>query len=227
MFTATSRSMLLRLATALALVGCVTLAMSQAQDPVPAPTTPAPAGTSTPPATNPPATSTATSPPANTLIYEGITLPAGKYMTDDIKYLSPSSTPERPSIRRGRPSTNPDGSTPTKPFTGYLKIRQQNGSLTYDINVLRGKVVSGIESHRGSDAVTSDIVGGWFNRDRLVLMIQGRNLDINGDWAAHLHQFRRTEDGFVIDHSLLGYGKSDENYAVYRPHTIDRMVEFD
>ena len=197
MFEARSRGMMLRTVAVLALVGCVTLAITQAQDPAPPPpqTNPAPASTSTP--TTPAATatdlpSTATNPPVSTSTYQGITLPPARYMTDDIKYLSPSSTPERTSIRRARTSTNPDGSTPTKPFTGYLKIRQQNGSLTYEINILRGKVVSGIESHRGSDAVTSDIVGGWFNRDRLVLMIQSRNHDINGDWAAHLHQFRRT-----------------------------------
>ncbi len=216
MFTATSRSTLLRLAAALALIGCCTLAMTRAQDPAP---------TQTPPVT--PAPTTTTPAPVVTSPSYDIPLPA-KYMHDDIQYLTttPASAAPTPakSIRRARPAP-PSGTA--KPFTGYLKIRQQNGTLTYEINVLRGKVVSGIETYLGSDAVTSDIVGGWFDRDRLVLMIQARDPDITKDGAANLHQFRRTEDGFTIDHSLLGYGKSDENHPVYRPHTIDRMIEVD
>ncbi len=113
----------------------------------------------------------------------------------------------------------------SRPFTGYLEIRQKGGSQSYGIHVTRGKVTSGIGFHKGTDVVDSDIVGGWYDRHHLMLLIQSRAPDLHDQWAAHAHQFRQTGDGFILEHSLYGYGKTADSGEVYRPHVIETIVE--
>jgi hypothetical protein len=113
----------------------------------------------------------------------------------------------------------------SRPFTGYIEIRQKGGTQSYAIHVTRGKVTSGIGFHKGTEEANCDIVGGWYDRHRLMLLIQSRSPDIQDPWAAHAHQFVRTGQGFLLEHTLYGYGKTAENGKVYRPHVIERIVE--
>lgn len=112
-----------------------------------------------------------------------------------------------------------------RPFTGFLKIRQKDGALSYEVAVIRGKVTSGIVAYGTHDDVKHDIVGGWFDRERLMLLIQSRGDDLGNPWSSHAHQFQRTADGFTLEHSLYGYGKTMATGKVYQPHVIDQMVE--
>lgn len=112
-----------------------------------------------------------------------------------------------------------------RPFTGYIEIRQKGGTYSYAVHVTRGKVTSGAGFYKGSEETDCDIVGGWYDRHRLVLLVQSRSPDIHDPWAAHAHQFVRKGRGFLLEHSLYGYGKTAENGHVYRPHVIEKIVE--
>jgi hypothetical protein len=124
-----------------------------------------------------------------------------------------------------QPVSAPETRAEARPFTGYLKIRQKNGSLFYEFTVLRGKVTSGIAAYGDPASPTHDIVGGWYDRDHLMLLLQSRGDDIHDKWSSHAHQFKRTPDGFTLEHTLYGYGKTMGTGEVYQPHVIDKIVE--
>lgn len=110
-------------------------------------------------------------------------------------------------------------------FTGSLTVRQKNGSLYYKIYVLRGTVIGGYDTWRGSSTHYHRIVGGWYDGDRMVLLIQSTQDDLGDKWYSHSHHFEKKDDQLVITHSLYGFGKTIDSGEVYRPHTIDDISE--
>lgn len=108
-------------------------------------------------------------------------------------------------------------------YSGTIRIRQKNGTLYYNFVVSQGKVLSGVVAHKGRRGVLYDIVGGWYDREHLMLLMQARGNNLRDQWFAHAHQFRRTEEGFFLEHTLYGYGKTEDPSQVYMCHVIDRM----
>lgn len=108
-------------------------------------------------------------------------------------------------------------------YSGTIRIRQKNGTLYYNFVVSQGKVLSGVVAHKGRRGVLYDIVGGWYDREHLMLLMQARGNNLRDKWFAHAHQFRRTEEGFFLQHTLYGYGKTEDPSQVYMCHVIDRM----
>jgi hypothetical protein len=115
--------------------------------------------------------------------------------------------------------------TEARPFTGFLKIRQRNGVVYYEFTVVRGKVTSGTSGYGNPAGATHDIVGGWYDREHLMLLLQTRGEDIGDQWSCHAHQFKKSATGFTLEHTLYGYGKTMTTGEVYQPHVIDQIVE--
>jgi hypothetical protein len=114
-----------------------------------------------------------------------------------------------------------------KRFTGSIRIRQQGGTLYYDFEVKQGKVTTGICAHQRRNGVMYDIVGGWYDGQRLMLLLQSRGTDLKDKWFAHAHQFQRSGDFFELEHTLFGYGKTMDSGIVYQTHVIDRLERRD
>src|SRR3954449_11957303 len=56
----------------------------------------------------------------------------------------PVRVEEEPARVQEEPASPQESKPVSKPFTGYLKIRQKGGVLFYEFTVVRGKVTSGI-----------------------------------------------------------------------------------
>jgi hypothetical protein len=114
---------------------------------------------------------------------------------------------------------------PAPPFTGAMRIRQKEGTLYFDFEVRRGKVISGVCAHKGRNKVMYEIVGGWYDGERLALLLQSPGENLKDPYFSHLNQFRRTKDGFDAEHVLFGYGKTEASGVQYKPHVIDYIAE--
>lgn len=110
-------------------------------------------------------------------------------------------------------------------FTGSLTVRQQGGSLYYQVYVVEGTVIGGYDTWRGLSTKYHRIVGGWYDGDRMVLLIQSTQDDLGDKWYSHAHHFEKKDDRFVITHSLYGFGTTIDSGEVYTPHTIDEISE--
>ncbi len=154
-----------------------------------------------------------------------IAMPVGAGAASRLILLASLASCLAPTSASAQPGPAPESKADPRPFTGYLKIRQKDGGLFYEFTVIRGKVTSGTSAHGDQAAAKHDIVGGWYDRERLMLLLQSRGDDIGDKWSSHAHQFRRAGDGFTLEHTLYGYGKTMATREVYRPHVIDRIVE--
>jgi len=124
----------------------------------------------------------------------------------------------------GRPAGKPtQPAASVKRFSGSIRIRQKDGTLYYDFAVKQGKVISGVCAHRQRKGVMYDIVGGWYDGERLMLLLQARGTNLKDQWFAHAHQFQRSGDFFELEHTLFGYGKTMDSGTVYQTHVIDRL----
>lgn len=113
----------------------------------------------------------------------------------------------------------------TKPFTGSIKLRQKDATLYYKIYLVRGKVIGGYDTWEGLSKHYHQIVGGWYDGRRLVLLVQSTEPEQGDKWFSHEHHFEREGDKMVIKHSLYGFGKTLATGEVYTPHVIDAMTE--
>lgn len=121
---------------------------------------------------------------------------------------------------------SPDDDAPSSDrFTGSLTVRQKGASLYYKIYIVRGIVIGGYETWRGRSTHYHRIVGGWYDGERMVLLIQSAQNDFGDKWYSHAHHFEKQGDQFVIKHTLYGFGKTIETGEVYTPHTIDEIAE--
>lgn len=110
-------------------------------------------------------------------------------------------------------------------FTGSLTVRQKGASLHYKIYIVRGAVIGGYDTWRGRSTHYHRIVGGWYDGERMVLLIQSTQDDFGDKWYSHAHHFEKKGDEFVIKHTLYGFGKTIDSGEVYTPHTIDEVSE--
>ena len=115
--------------------------------------------------------------------------------------------------------------TESQPFTGSLVVRQKNANLYYQIYVVKGKVIGGYDTWRGYKTKYHEIVGGWYDGERMVLLIQSTQNDLGDKWYSQSHHFVRQGDEFTIQHTLYGFGKTIDSGEVYQPHTIDEVQE--
>ncbi|MGV3720147.1 MAG: hypothetical protein ACO1SX_04480 [Actinomycetota bacterium] len=83
-------------------------------------------------------------------------------------------------------------------------------------------MTTGICAHGRRKGVLYDIVGGWYDGQRLMLL-QPRGTGLKDRWFAHAHQFRRSGDFFELEHTLFGYSKTMDTGAGYQTHVIDRL----
>ena len=124
-----------------------------------------------------------------------------------------------------QPSSSTNAASASERFTGSLTVRQKGGSLYYKIFVVRGSVIGGYDTWRGSSTHYHRIVGGWYDGERMMLLVQSTQDDFGDKWYSHAHQFEKEGDEFVITHSLYGFGKTIGSGEVYTPHAIDEISE--
>jgi hypothetical protein len=120
-----------------------------------------------------------------------------------------------------RPARAIDPPAPTGRFTGVLVLRQQDGTLYYKVFVVRSRVIGGFQRWQGVDEPHHDIVGGWYRGNRLALLLQSAQDDVDDRWFSHVHQFEREADQFVVRHTLSGFGHGFSPDDVYTPHVVD------
>ena len=125
----------------------------------------------------------------------------------------------------GVESALPPNAAASDRFTGSLTVRQENGSLYYKIYVVRGTVIGGYDTWRGSSTHYHRIVGGWYDGQRMALLIQSPRNDLGDKWYSHAHHFEKQGDQLVIKHTLYGFGKAIDSGEVYTPHTIEEITE--
>lgn len=124
----------------------------------------------------------------------------------------------------GQPVNGGQTIAPEKRFTGSLSVRQKNGSLYYKIYVIDGEVVGGFDAWRGNATHYHRIAGGWFDGERLVLLVQSTQHDFHDKWFSHAHHFEKHGDEFVLKHTLYGFGKTTKTGEVYAPHVIEETT---
>jgi hypothetical protein len=129
------------------------------------------------------------------------------------------SGPSLPAVRAG------DSSSSTKPFTGSLTVRQKAGSLYYKVFVLRGSVIGGYDTWKGRATHYYQIVGGWYDSQRMTLLLQSTRNDLGDKWYSHAHQFEKEGNQFILKHTLYGFGKTLATGEVYKPHVIEEIRE--
>ena len=104
-------------------------------------------------------------------------------------------------------------------------MRQKGGSLYYKIYIVRGEVIGGYDTWRGRSTHHHRIVGGWYDGERMVLLIQSTQSNFGNKWYSHAHHFEKQGDQLVIKHTLYGFGKTIDSGEVYQPHIIDEVSE--
>jgi hypothetical protein len=115
-----------------------------------------------------------------------------------------------------------DPPAPTGRFTGVVVLRQQDGTLYYKVFVVRSRVIGGFQRWQGLDEPHHDIVGGWYRGNRLTLLLQSAQDDVDDRWFSHVHQFEREADQFVVRHTLSGFGHGFRADDVHTPHVVDQ-----
>jgi hypothetical protein len=124
-------------------------------------------------------------------------------------------------------AAEPERTTPSSsPFTGSMRVRQKGGDLYYDFEVRHGKVLSGVCAFRNRKKVMYQVVDGWYDGDRLTLMLQSTADEFAADkFFSHMAQFRRSAEGFVLEHELFDCGKTEASGILYKAHIIDYVHE--
>jgi hypothetical protein len=84
-------------------------------------------------------------------------------------------------------------------------------------------VTTGQAAHKGIDKTLYDIVGGWYDGVHLSLLLQSPGENIGDPYFSHLNQFTRTAQGFVEEHTLYGYGRTEADGGIYTDYAIDRL----
>jgi hypothetical protein len=113
------------------------------------------------------------------------------------------------------------GENQAKPFTGVLTIRQKDGSLYYKVYFVEGRAIGGFDSWQGHSKPYHRVVGGWYDGERMTLLMQSTQNDLDDKWFSHAHHFRKEGEGFVIEQSLYGDGKTIDSGEVYQPHVLE------
>jgi hypothetical protein len=76
-----------------------------------------------------------------------------------------------------------------EPFSGRMVFHQKNGNVIYHVTIKDG-IVSGYQSHEGSDKPTAYLVGGWYDvqHGKLSVLIQGTKA-LSRVWRVQAQQF--------------------------------------
>jgi hypothetical protein len=95
--------------------------------------------------------------------------------------------------------------------------------LYYLVTVAKGRVVSGYVTFTTEKEAVGDVVGGWYDGGRLVLMVQLKGDKIDDPFFSHIHHFKIDGRNATLEHSLMGYGTTLKDKNLYRPHIVDEV----
>lgn len=88
-------------------------------------------------------------------------------------------------------------------FSGSITFREKGGQDTYEVHVNSGKIVSGWAGSRGNPRY--QIVGGWYDGERMVFLYQQIGNDITNRWYAGARHMRKRGNNFYLEYDLSGY----------------------
>lgn len=104
-------------------------------------------------------------------------------------------------------------------FSGSITFREQGGQDTYEVHVNSGKVISGWAGSKGNPKY--QIVGGWFDGERLVFLYQKVGMDISSRWFSGARHMRKKGNAFYIEYDLSGYKQIMTSHP--KPYEIIEM----